>query len=151
LAEKRNIDLPSFYFASDVAFNQHASPYQSGAWQGTEQQLQQKAFPFLYPPPNLLLFLSFSWFSYECVKTAALLALVHMLRGWISLYVAIPVGIAVGMIAWPLGFLFRLEGGGIMTLLVPIKFYGTVVLWLYFLSRLWQTKPAERALKTVRG
>ena len=117
MAEKRNIDLPSF----------------------------------LYPPPSLLLFLPFSWFSYEWVKTAAQLALVHMFRGWMSLCVAIPVGIAVGMIAWPLGFLFRLEGGGIMTLLVSMKFYGTVVLWLYFLSRLWQTKPAERALKTVRG
>ena len=73
LAGKQNIDLPSVYFASDVTFNEHASPYREGAWNPTQQQLQQKVFPYLYPPPSLLLFLPFSWFSYEGVKTAALI------------------------------------------------------------------------------
>jgi alpha-1,2-mannosyltransferase len=405
LAGKQNIDLPSFYFASDVTFNEHSSPYRDGAWNQTQQQLQQKVFPYLYPPPSLLLFLPFSWFSYEGVKTAALivnhlsllllmylllfrifrlpsplnppaeddsnalqwlilpvallytlqfhpvtvtlqhgqinlvvmvqiclfwvllrenrpaaltaaplalaiilktypviflplllvrrqvrvaawglgytvaltllslvvlpagtwndwlhfvaptggyakvpfhlfspampwnqsingftarlflhpdyalainpaaarfipsllagvivsvmvwigrrmnnrprrryvneeiatvllsifliaplswehhlvfvlpaalLALVHMFRGRMSLPVAIVVGTAIGMIAWPLGFLFRLEGGGVMTLLVSMKFYGTVVLWLYFLSRLWQTEPYAGSLQRAR-
>ena len=72
MADKQYIDLPSFYYASDVAFNQHESPYQTNAWLDTQQQLQQKVFPYLYPPPSLLLFLPFSWFSYEGVKTAVL-------------------------------------------------------------------------------
>jgi hypothetical protein len=28
-----------------------------------------------------------------------------------------------------------------LSLLVSLKFYATVVLWVYFLTRLWQTKP----------
>jgi hypothetical protein len=72
LAGKQNIDLPSFYFASDVTFNQHESPYRDNAWLDTQQQLKQKVFPYLYPPPSLMFFLPFSWFSYEWVKTAVL-------------------------------------------------------------------------------
>jgi len=402
---KQNIDLPSFYFASDVAFNQHESPYQTNAWLDTQQQLQQKVFPYLYPPPSLLFFLPFSWFTYQWVKTAflivnhlsllfllylllfrifrlpsplrqadkgdsnslqwlilpvlllyalqfhpvsvtmghgqvnlivmvqiclfwawlregkpdaltalplalaiilktypaiflplmlvrrqyriagwalgytvamilvslvvlpggtwedwlrfvaptggyaeipfhlfspampwnqsingftarlflhpdyalsvnpmaarlvptilagliistlvwfgrrmnnrprrryvneeiatvllsifliaplswehhlvfvlpaALLALVHMFKGRMSMMVAIPVGLAVGILAWPLSFLFRIEGGGLMSLLVSLKFYATVVLWIYFLSRLWQTDP-EAQVQTTQG
>lgn len=73
LTDKQNIDLPSFYFASDVTFNQHESPYRDNAWQETQKQLQQTVFPYLYPPPSLLLFMPFSWFSYEWVKTASLI------------------------------------------------------------------------------
>ncbi|MEN8006793.1 MAG: glycosyltransferase family 87 protein [Candidatus Krumholzibacteriota bacterium] len=72
LADKKNIDLPSFYYASDEVFNQHESPYRPDAWSETEQKLQQKVFPYLYPPPSLLFFVPFSWFSYEGAKTAAL-------------------------------------------------------------------------------
>jgi len=396
---KQNIDLPSFYFASDVTFNQHESPYRANAWLDTQQQLQQKVFPYLYPPPSLLFFLPFSWFSYEWVTTAVLivnhlsllfllylllfrilrmpfllkpsamedsnslqwlilpvlllyalqfhpvsvtlghgqvnlilmvqiclfwawlredkpaaltalplalaiilktypviflplllvrrqylvtiwalgytvaltlvslvvlpsgtwadwlhfvaptagyaktpfhlfspampwnqsingftarlflhpdlalsvnpvaarlvptllagfiistlvwvgwkmnnrprgrfvneevvtvllsifliaplswehhlvfvlpaglLALVHMFQGRMSMIVAIPVGLAIGIMAWPLSFLFRIEGGGLMSLLISLQFYAVVVLWVYFLSRLWQTKPGAQ-------
>lgn|GEM_PF-1251647 len=72
MAGKQNIDLPSFYFASDVTFNHHESPYRDDAWLDTQQQLQQKVFPYLYPPPSLLLFVPFSWFSYGWIKTAML-------------------------------------------------------------------------------
>ena len=74
LASARNVDLPSFYYASDAAFNGQISPYAPAAWQRLQQQLGQPVFPFLYPPPSLLLFLPFSWFSYASVKIAVLLA-----------------------------------------------------------------------------
>ncbi len=72
MADERSIDLPSFYFAADVTFNDHESPYRVGAWDDLQKQLQQKVFPFLYPPPSLLFFWPFSWFSYDQVKTGLL-------------------------------------------------------------------------------
>jgi alpha-1,2-mannosyltransferase len=72
LTDERAIDLPSFYFAADVTFNDHASPYRAGAWEPLEQRLQQKVFPFLYPPPSLLFFWPVSWFSYDAVKIGLL-------------------------------------------------------------------------------
>jgi hypothetical protein len=72
MLDEQNIDLPSFYFAADVTFNHHQSPYQSNSWMELQQQLEQKVFPYLYPPPSLLLFLPFSWFSYAAVKTGML-------------------------------------------------------------------------------
>ena len=68
LADQQSIDLPSFYFAADVTFNDHASPYRAGAWDGSPEPVAAKGFPFLYPPPSLLFFLPFSWFSYATVK-----------------------------------------------------------------------------------
>jgi hypothetical protein len=79
------------------------------------------------------------------VLPAAMLALIHMFKGRMSVYVAVPVGLAVGILAWPMSYLFRISGGGMLSLLVSLKFYATVVLWVYFLTRLWQTKPVAQA------
>jgi hypothetical protein len=57
--------------------------------------------------------------------------------------VAVPVALAIGILAWPLSFLFRIEGGGLLGLLVSLKFFATATLWVYFLSRLWQTAPSD--------
>jgi len=72
MLDEQSIDLPSFYFAADVTFNHHESPYQATCWMDLQRQLEQKVFPYLYPPPSLLFFLPFSWFSYPVVKTAML-------------------------------------------------------------------------------
>ncbi len=71
-AHEQAVDLPSFYYASDAAFNHQASPYRPAAWQRLQGQLGQHVFPYLYPPPSLLFFLPLSWFSYHGVKVAAL-------------------------------------------------------------------------------
>jgi hypothetical protein len=71
--DHKNVDLPSFYYATDITFNQHSSPYQNGSWQEAQTQLKQKVFPYLYPPPSLLLLAPYSWFSYSGLKLAVLL------------------------------------------------------------------------------
>ena len=68
----KNIDLPSFYYATDIAFNQHGSPYEYGSWQPIQSQLNQKVFPYLYPPSSLLLLAPYSWFSYSGLKMIVL-------------------------------------------------------------------------------
>jgi len=70
--EEKNVDLPSFYYATDITFNQHSSPYQSGSWQPVQNQLQQKVFPYLYPPSSLLLLAPYAWFSYPGLKLLVL-------------------------------------------------------------------------------
>ena len=67
-------DLPSFYYASEAAFERDASPYRPAAWHRLQRQLGQTVFPYLYPPPSLLFFLPFSWLSYQEVKVAVLVA-----------------------------------------------------------------------------
>jgi hypothetical protein len=64
-----------------------------------------------------------------------------------SPYVAVPVGLATGILAWPLAFLFRIQGGGAVSLLVSLKLYATITLLVYFLTRLWQTEPAPGPAK----
>jgi alpha-1,2-mannosyltransferase len=72
MLDQQNVDLPSFYFAADVTFNHHASPYQPNCWMDLQDQLEQKVFPYLYPPPSLLFFWPLSWFSYPVAKTTML-------------------------------------------------------------------------------
>ncbi len=71
-AQVENIDLPSFYYAVDTTFNQHASPYQPGSWEGLQNELGPKVFPYLYPPSSLLLLAPYAWFSYEGLKILVL-------------------------------------------------------------------------------
>ena len=84
--DKKNVDLPSFYYATDATFNEGRSPYRAGSWQRTQGELNQKVFPYLYPPPSLLLLAPFSWFSYSALKVLVLvlnhlcvLALIYLL------------------------------------------------------------------------
>jgi alpha-1,2-mannosyltransferase len=71
--DEPNIDLPSFYFAADVTFNLHQSPYEASSWLALQHELQQRVFPYLYPPPSLLFYWPFSWYSYPTVKTVMLI------------------------------------------------------------------------------
>lgn len=70
----QNVDLPSFYWAANVVFNDHDSPYRPGIFTNAQQILNQRVFPYLYPPPSLLLFFPFSLMSYETTKIMVLLA-----------------------------------------------------------------------------
>jgi hypothetical protein len=77
------------------------------------------------------------------VLPAALLAVVHLLEGRLSVGSAVAVGLAVGIVAWPLKYLYEIQGQGALNLLVSLKFLATVVLWVYFLIRLWRPQPAR--------
>jgi len=49
-------DLPTFYWATRLAFDQGLSAYQLTHFQDLGLALNRKIYPFLYPPPSLLLF-----------------------------------------------------------------------------------------------
>jgi len=49
-------DLPTFYWATHLAFDQGLSAYQPVNFQELGRVLDRKIYPFLYPPPSLLLF-----------------------------------------------------------------------------------------------
>src|SRR5690349_5051435 len=49
-------DLPTFYWATRLAFDQGFSAYQPAHFQELGRVLNYKIYPFLYPPPSLLLF-----------------------------------------------------------------------------------------------
>jgi alpha-1,2-mannosyltransferase len=71
-ASQPSMDLPSFYYASEAAFERSVSPYAPAAWQGLQGQLQQRVYPYLYPPPSLLFFAPLSSVPYEAAKTLVL-------------------------------------------------------------------------------
>ncbi len=48
-------DLPSFYWGTQLAFEQQ-SPYRSENFKPIQREQQRKIYPFLYPPPSLLVF-----------------------------------------------------------------------------------------------
>ena len=58
------IDLPSFYWAASVVFTEHRSPYTAEALKAGTAAIGQHVFPYLYPPPSLLLFYPLTFFSY---------------------------------------------------------------------------------------
>jgi len=123
-AEAQSVDLPSFYYAAQATFSDGVSPYTPAAWQRLQHQLGQPVFPFLYPPPSLLFFLPFSWFSYGFVKVAvlvanhlSLLALLYLLLFRIFMVelptgradAARPGGALVGWLVLPLLILYMLQ------------------------------------------
>ncbi|GAA5526733.1 glycosyltransferase family 87 protein [Herpetosiphon gulosus] len=61
-SEQKTIDFPSFYWASDALFNHHVSPYDFNYLQSNTEK---KIFPFLYPPPSVILFYPLSLFEYK--------------------------------------------------------------------------------------
>jgi len=65
-----NADLPSFYAASIQVFRHGASPYD---FQKLAGLMQEQVYPFLYPPPSLLLYSPMALFSYAHVRVAVLL------------------------------------------------------------------------------
>lgn len=63
------VDLPSFYAASVAVFREHVSPYsvdRLAQINGTEF----RTFPFLYPPPSLLIVAPLSSLTWEQAKVA---------------------------------------------------------------------------------
>ena len=66
-------DFPSFYWGAWLAFEEHRSPYVTGAFTEAESLLKQRVFPYLYPPPSLLAFYPFSLISYEAAKSLLLI------------------------------------------------------------------------------
>lgn len=74
-------DLPSFYWATQLAFNQSLSAYQPLHFRQLGETLDRKIYPFLYPPPSLLVFSPFLAGSYEQVK--AVFTLCNLLLWWL--------------------------------------------------------------------
>lgn len=67
------VDFPSFYYAAKLAFENDLSPYNNSSWKLVEPLYTDgKLFPFLYPPPSLLLFRPFLLFNYPHAKTLML-------------------------------------------------------------------------------
>ena len=59
------IDFPTFYFAPKIAFEEDYSPYPPGQWNQAENLAGYELWPYVYPPPSLLLFSPLNLFSYE--------------------------------------------------------------------------------------
>jgi alpha-1,2-mannosyltransferase len=77
-----NVDLPSFYAASVIVFNNHASPYIPVNLQFVPYQY---VFPWLYPPPSLLLFFPLSALTYRnaCLALLVLNQILIVLLVWV--------------------------------------------------------------------
>lgn len=67
-----NVDLPSFHAASVSAFEHGESPYDSGRLAGLMER-DVRVFPYLYPPPSLLLLAPLSRLTYADARQAVLL------------------------------------------------------------------------------
>jgi alpha-1,2-mannosyltransferase len=76
LVSAAQTDFPSFYLGAERAWQEHRSPYGPDALQAAGSHLKQRIFPYLYPPPSLLLFAPLAALPYESAKVA-LLALNH--------------------------------------------------------------------------
>ncbi len=65
-------DLASFYYAAQTTFVHHQSPYTPGALHWGADAVHHTVWPYLYPPPSLLLFAPLAGLSF---KAATLLVL----------------------------------------------------------------------------
>jgi hypothetical protein len=68
------IDFPSFYTAPILAFERDAVPYNRDEWDRAQNESSEKLWPFLYPPPSLLLFRPLNAFTYDVAKNVMLVA-----------------------------------------------------------------------------
>ena len=73
------VDFPSFYYASKLTFENGLTPYSASNWKlvgplNTDAAL----FPFLYPPPSLLIFRPFVFLDYQTAQSL-MVWLNHML------------------------------------------------------------------------
>ncbi|HYY98062.1 MAG TPA: glycosyltransferase family 87 protein [Pyrinomonadaceae bacterium] len=66
-------DFPSIYWGARLAFVGHTSPYAGGAFAEAEAALDQRVFPYLYPPSSLLAFYPFSLVTYDVAKLILLI------------------------------------------------------------------------------
>lgn len=72
-------DLPSFYWATHLAFDQ-ISPYQPEYFQTLGAELDRKIYPFLYPPPSLIVFSPFLLVEYPQAKL--FFSMLNLLLWW---------------------------------------------------------------------
>lgn len=70
-------DFPTLYWGAKIVFEEGRSPYVNGAFDEVARREQRRIFPYLYPPPSLLLFHPFSTVTYDAAKVL-LLALSHV-------------------------------------------------------------------------
>ncbi|HET6248476.1 MAG TPA: glycosyltransferase family 87 protein [Tepidisphaeraceae bacterium] len=68
------LDLGSFYWGAELTFHEHHSPYDLAAMDRLSAGTGQKVFPYLYPPPSLLLMSPLALVSYRTAILAMLLA-----------------------------------------------------------------------------
>lgn len=63
------VDFPSFYFASELVFKEHESPFDVDNWNAVKAEYTEgELSPFLYPPPSLFLFQPLTLLDYGHAK-----------------------------------------------------------------------------------
>ena len=67
-------DFPTLYWGAKLAFEEGRSPYVDGAFDEVARRENRRIFPYLYPPPSLLLFYPFSAVTYDAAKVRLLVA-----------------------------------------------------------------------------
>ncbi|HEX8286204.1 MAG TPA: glycosyltransferase family 87 protein [Pyrinomonadaceae bacterium] len=65
-------DFPTLYWGAKAVFDEGRSPYVDGAFDEVARREQRRIFPYLYPPPSLLLFYPFSTVTYDAAKVCLL-------------------------------------------------------------------------------
>lgn len=65
-----NMDLPSFYSASIQVFQNGVSPYNFSEFSKVLEGQVTRTYPYLYPPPSLLIFYPLSFLTYAQAKAA---------------------------------------------------------------------------------
>lgn len=89
-------DFPSFYFAARAASSGAASPYDVDGLTrlAREQGIEQRVYPFLYPPPTLVLFLPFGRLPYRSASLALMVLNHGALLGsiWLVCRKLLPLG-----------------------------------------------------------
>jgi alpha-1,2-mannosyltransferase len=68
------VDFPTFFYAANAVFVERESPYESGTLTHEQISSDQTIFPFLYPPPSLLVFYPLSCLTYESAAIVTLIA-----------------------------------------------------------------------------
>lgn len=79
-------DFPSIYWGARLAFIEHRSPFVTGAFDGVQAMLNQRVFPYLYPPSSLLAFYPFSLVTYDAAKLILLLVSHACFLGFLYLF-----------------------------------------------------------------
>jgi alpha-1,2-mannosyltransferase len=67
-------DFPTLYWGAKLVFEEGRSPYVEGAFAEVIRRENRHIFPYLYPPPSLLLFYPFSAVTYDAAKVRLLVA-----------------------------------------------------------------------------
>ena len=65
-------DFPTLYWGAKMVFEGGRSPYVDGAFDEVSEREQRRIFPYLYPPPSLLVFYPFSTTNYDAAKVRLL-------------------------------------------------------------------------------